>query len=127
MNKIRLKVLVCFLLLIICSITGCSDKLSQDRIDTMHEEIEKIRIEVVNESILNNGISYSLKLINDCDYVIAQNNVYLSFPVTNANNTKWSSSEWKVEADGNKLNIEPGQEVLLNVFMSDEFFKYNEL
>lgn len=68
-----------------------------------------------------------MKLINDSNYVIAQNNVYLSFPVTNAINTKWGSSGWKVEASGNKLNIEPGQEVLLNVFMSDEFFKYNEL
>ena len=127
MNKIKLKIMVCAFLIIICSMTGCSDNLSQDRIDTLHEDIEKIRIEVVNESILKNGISYSLKLINDCDYVIAQNNVYLSFPITNANNNKWSDSGWKVEADGNKLNIEPGQEVLLNVFMSDEFLKYNEL
>ena len=127
MKKIIEKMIVLALILLMSFASGCSTDTSQDEINDMSNEIEKIRIEVVNESILQDGISYSLKLVNNSNHVIVQNNVYISFPVTNKEKTIWSSSDWKVEAKGNRLNIEPGKEVMLNAYLSDEFFKYNEL
>jgi hypothetical protein len=127
MKKIIEKTIVLTLIFLMSLTSGCSNDTSQDEINDMSDEIEKIRIEVVKESILKDGISYSLKLINNSNHVIVQNNVYIGFPVTNKEKSIWSSSDWKVEAKGNKLNIEPGQEIPLNAYLSDEFFKYNEL
>lgn len=106
--------------LLVLTISGCSNKVT-------HEDIDNIKIEVIRESVLPEGISYALKLKNESNEIIVQNNVYVSYPITNADGTQHRSSNWKVEAKGNELNIEPGQEVSLTVFMEAEYYKYNKL
>ena len=93
-------------------LSGCSSKVT-------HKDIDNIKIEVIRETVLPGGISYALKLKNDSGEIIIQNNVYVSYPITNAEGTQHKSSNWKVEAKGNQLNIKPGQEVVLNVFMEE--------
>lgn len=51
---------------------------------------------------------YTIKLSNDSDFVIRQNNVYVSFPIKTGE-MGFKENEYKVEADGNKLNIQPGK------------------
>lgn len=120
MNKIKIKVFVFFLVLTSIMIVGCS--ISNDVPD-----LEKIKIEVVNESVHPGVITYTLRLKNESDAVIVQNNVYASFPITNIEKNHRRMSEWKVEAGGNELNIKPGQEVILHVVMPTEYFMDNEL
>jgi hypothetical protein len=116
-RKIRLLFSVVLLGIIL---SGCSNKVT-------HKDIDNIKIEVIRETVLPEGISYALKLKNDSGEIIIQNNVYVSYPITNAEGTQHKSSNWKVEAKGNQLNIKPGQEVVLNVFMEAEYYKYNNL
>jgi hypothetical protein len=116
-RKIRLLLSVVVLVIIL---SGCSSKVT-------HKDIDNIKIEVIRETVLPEGISYALKLKNDSGEIIIQNNVYVSYPITNAEGTQHKSSNWKVEAKGNLLNIKPGQEVVLNVFMEAEYYKYNNL
>jgi hypothetical protein len=116
-RKIRLLLSVVLLGIIL---SGCSSKVT-------HKDIDNIKIEVIRETVLPGGISYALKLKNDSGEIIIQNNVYVSYPITNAEGTQHKSSNWKVEAKGNQLNIKPGQEVVLNVFMEAEYYKYNNL
>lgn len=59
---------------------------------------------------------YTIKLINDSDFVIRQNNVYVSFLIKTGE-MGFKENEYKVEADGNKLNIQPGEEVNVEVYM----------
>ena len=93
------------------------------RIDAnqLSEDLDKIKLEVVSKTALPEGIGYSIKLKNGSAYVIKQNSVYVSFPVRNGNNG-YSSNKAKVEAEGNKLDIRPGEEVTLNAFIPLDAF-----
>ncbi|WP_370049025.1 hypothetical protein [Lysinibacillus sp. RC79] len=81
--------------------------------------IQKVKLELIEKETLKEGISYSIKLINDSDYVIKQNNVFVSFMIKEGENA-YKGNEYKVEARGNKLDIQPGEKVILNVFMPFE-------
>lgn len=120
MDNIRKIILLFSVVLLGIILSGCSSKVT-------HKDIDNIKIEVIRETVLSEGISYALKLKNDSGEIIIQNNVYVSYPITNAEGTQHKSSNWKVEAKGNQLNIKPGQEVVLNVFMEAEYYKYNNL
>lgn len=78
--------------------------------------MKKIKLELVEQENLEDGISYSIKLINNSDYVIKQNNVYVSFPIKQ-DERFYKGNDYKVEADGNKLDIQPGENITLRVFM----------
>lgn len=41
-------------------------------------DIQKVKLELIEKETLKEGLSYSIKLINDSDYVIKQNNVFVS-------------------------------------------------
>lgn len=98
-----------FLLLLILLI-GCVDK---DK-DFTTSDLKKITIELDNQESLDDGTSYSLKLVNKSDYTIKQNNVFMSYPLKQ--NNGYTGNEYKVEAEGNKLDIKPGEEIELKVF-----------
>lgn len=106
---------------IIIIISGCS-KQTEKAIDS--NVLDKIQIKVLNISKLNTGNGYSLKLINSSPYLIKQNSVYISYPIKSDTGSAWNKC--KVEATGNKLNIKPNEEVLLNVFIQKEVYDSNK-
>lgn len=106
----KIKFLISFMFIILF-IVGCSNEQS---VKVTFDDIEKIKLKLVEKQEMKDGISYTIKLENDSDYVIKQNNVYLYYPIKTENGSK--GNEFKVEAEGNKLNIEPNEEVTLNVF-----------
>lgn len=101
------------LLFILVLTTSCDDSAaSTTPVNT--SEVDKITITLDHKSESPDGISYSLKLKNSSKHVLIQNNVYLSYPIKGAAGS--SENNFKAEAKGNKLNIRPDEEVILNVF-----------
>lgn len=92
---------------------------NQKKAEVSGEDIQKVYFELVNQEKLEEGIVYTIKLINDSDFVIKQNNVYVWFPLK-AGEMSFKGNEYKVEAGGNKLDIKPGEEVKLDVYMPFE-------
>ncbi|NRD78517.1 hypothetical protein HPT25_14215 [Bacillus sp. BRMEA1] len=68
---------------------------------------------------MEGAIVYYIKLTNDSDFVIKQNNVFISFPIK-VGQGGYKGNAYKVEAKGNKLDIQPGEEITLNAFMPFE-------
>jgi len=89
------------------------------------QQIDRITVMIIDTKQFPNGTDYSLKLNNASQYLIKQNAVYLSYPILMDNGS--NSNQCKVEATGNKLDIRPNEEVMLNVFMPIENFKNNNL
>ncbi|ATP41021.1 hypothetical protein CSE16_13715 [Solibacillus sp. R5-41] len=109
----NLKLLTSFILTLVL-LVGC---VSEKNINV--NDMDKIKLELIEQNKLDEGISYSIKLTNGSDYVIKQNNVFVSFPIKNGESA-YKGNEYKVEADGNKLDIQPGEKITLNVFMRYE-------
>lgn len=109
----RLKVLSS-LIFILVLLAGCDN----EKEFTLND-IQKVKLELIEKETLKGGLSYSIKLINDSDYVLKQNNVFVSFMIKEGENA-YKGNEYKVEAKGNKLDIQPGEKVTLNVFMPFE-------
>ena len=80
------------------------------------EPYSDIKLELIKEQKLDKGISYEIKLINNSNAVLKQNNVYVYYPIEKRENV-YGNNPYKVEAEGNKLDIKPGEKVTLNVFM----------
>jgi len=80
------------------------------------ESYSDIKLELIKEQKLDKGISYKIKLINNSNAVLKQNNVYVYYPIEKRENV-YGNNSYKVEAEGNKLDIKPGEKVTLNVFM----------
>ncbi|MEK4425498.1 hypothetical protein [Solibacillus sp. FSL K6-1523] len=114
--KLLLSALFVFILLAACE--------SEKQITV--EDMEKIKLELIEQETSENGISYSIKLLNDSDYVIKQNNVFISFPIKQGENS-YKGNVYKVQASGNKLNIEPGENIVLHVFTPFEGMGDKEL
>ncbi|WP_411335138.1 hypothetical protein ACK1LH_21030 (plasmid) [Metabacillus indicus] len=91
--------------------TGCIDKDVTANFTT--SDIQKINLEISKREVLENEITYWLKLKNNSDFTIKQNNVFVSYPLILNNGSK--GNVYKVEAQGNKLDIMPGEEVVLTV------------
>lgn len=98
-------------------ISGCNSKVVLPR------DIENIQLELLGGNQAPNGLIYTIKLSNQTDLLIKQNNVYLSFPIKTESGSK--GNEFKIEAKNNKLNIKPGEEVLLTVFAPKEMYEGN--
>ncbi len=113
MKKILFGVGVTVLFLII--LLGCRKEVTE-----INDNNVNIVVEQVSKSELPAGISYAIRLKNDSKHVIKQNNVYLYFPIVKNNGNSKSNNPMKVEAKGNKLNIQPNEEILLNVFIPIE-------
>lgn len=90
------------------------------------EEMDKIKLEIVSKTELPEGIEYAIKLKNGSPFLINQNTVYLSYPARIGDNG-YVSNKAKVEADGNKIDIRPGEDVMLNAFIPVGIFDSNKI
>lgn len=79
------------------------------------------RIEISKNINMNTEISYKIKMTNNTDYVIAQNNVMFSFPKSPTVSGQ-TTNPFRVLAKGNKLNIKPGDSIVLEVSFSPDFY-----
>lgn len=109
----KFKILSSFIFILVL-LAGCDN----DKEFTLND-VKKVKLELLKKETLEEGISYSIKLINDSDYVIKQNSVLVSFPIKQGE-SGYKENKYKVEANGNKLDIQPGEKVTLNVFMPFE-------
>lgn len=75
------------------------------------DELSKIQIEFIDESVSSEGINYVCKLTNGSPYIIKQNDTYLEIPIREKNSIR--TSGLSVHGTGNKLNIKPNEEVVL--------------
>ena len=78
------------------------------------EDINRVQLEIVDTEILDDGMRYQIKLLNGSNYTIKQNIVHFTYPIKIDNGIL--DNTYKVEATNNKLNIQPGEEITLNVF-----------
>ncbi|MCH1642943.1 hypothetical protein MJ257_22855 [Paenibacillus timonensis] len=111
--------LLLFVLLSCLVVISCSNV---EEVTPPHD-IENIRLKLIELKEDLNGMIYMLKVQNNSNHEIIQNNVYVSFPILVENGTR--SNEFKIEAKNNKLNIKPGEEVLLTAFASKEMYEGN--
>jgi hypothetical protein len=114
------KAIRCFIILFsfMWITSGCS------KTQVTSNELDKIQIKLISTSIMPDGTAYALKLVNNSAYVIKQNNVYLSYPIKIDHGS--TSNHCKVEAQNNKINIKPKQQVLLNIFMQKCDYQGND-
>jgi hypothetical protein len=108
-----------FVLLIFILLTGCYPEPQVRPTD-----MDQIKIELIEKSEMPNGIAYTLKLKNLSKFTIAQNNVYISYPIKTSTGSR--SNQYKIEAKNNRLQIEPNEEVTLNVLAPIEGFGENQ-
>lgn len=118
-------ILILFMVFILSFLTtGCGYKNKIDA-ENIAQQIDKITVQIVNSNQFIDGTHYSLKLKNGSSYLIKQNEVYLEYPILKSNGSR--SNECKIEATGNKLDIAPNEEVVLNAFMPIENYENNQL
>ncbi|MGG4345710.1 hypothetical protein [Paenibacillus lautus] len=108
-----ISVILCLLISVSCS--------NNNEVTT--DDIDNISLELVEQKEELNGKIFTLKLHNKSGHIIVQNNVYLSFPIKIENGSK--GNDFKIEARNNKLNIDPGEEILLTVFAPKEMYEGN--
>ncbi|MFB9277608.1 hypothetical protein [Cohnella cellulosilytica] len=99
-------------------LTGCN---SEPQVKTT--DIDQIKIELIEKSEMPNGTAYTFKLKNLSRFTIAQNNVYLSYPIKTSNGSR--GNEFKIEAKNNRLHIKSGEEIILNAFAPAEEWEDN--
>lgn len=97
------------LILMIFLLSGCTQEIKLNN-------IEKIKVELVKKEKRPGIIIYTIKLINGSNFVLKQNNVYVSFPIE-INQNAQKGNEYKVEVKGNKLDIQPGEKYTMHVIM----------
>jgi hypothetical protein len=71
-------------------------------------------LELISTTNQPEGTSYSIKLTNKSGHIIRQNNIYLSFPFKTQNGIQ--GNPFKIDANGNKLNIKDKEELVVNAF-----------
>ena len=104
------------ILLILAILAGC---VNENKVTISSNDVQKIRYELVKKQTLEGAIVYSIKLINGSNFVIKQNNLFISFPIKTTTNG-YKGNEYKVEVKGNKLDIQPGEKITLDAFMPFE-------
>ncbi|MGC5325413.1 hypothetical protein [Brevibacillus sp. SYSU BS000544] len=92
-------------------VVGCSTSKSVIK----PEDVDKIKIELRDLDETDKQLVYSLVLKNNSSHVIKQNSVYMGYEVKIDNGTKGSNFLFK--AQGNKLDIQPNEEVGLTVLV----------
>ncbi|EEK72511.1 MULTISPECIES: hypothetical protein [Bacillus cereus group] len=108
-------ILVLFFVLSACS--------SKNNITFKQADVENgIVYELISKNInMNTEISYKIKMTNNTDYIIVQNNVMFSFPKSPTVSGQ-TTNPFRVLAKGNKLNIKPGDSIVLEVSFSPDFY-----
>ena len=90
------------------------------------EDIDGVTLQLIDETKTEHGILYNLKLTNISPKLLVQNNVFISYPLKGSTGTSQRQNNFKVEANGNKLNIKTGESINLRVFMPKEVYIDNE-
>ncbi|ABY44212.1 hypothetical protein [Bacillus mycoides] len=108
-------ILVLFFVLSACS--------SKNNITFKQADVENgIVYELISKNLnMNTEISYKIKMTNNTDYIIVQNNVMFSFPKSPTVSGQ-TTNPFRVLAKGNKLNIKPGDSIVLKVSFSPDFY-----
>ncbi|EJS05935.1 hypothetical protein [Bacillus mycoides] len=108
-------ILVLFFVLSACS--------SKNNITFKQADVENgIVYELISKNLnMNTEISYKIKMTNNTDYIIVQNNVMFSFPKSPTVSGQ-TTNPFRVLAKGNKLNIKPGDSIVLEVSFSSDFY-----
>jgi len=91
-----------------------------------YEITESINVKLNNYTDLPSGKAYSLRLTNNSEMTLKHNVVYLTYPMKMDKSTAEKLSSLKVVADGNKLDILPGEAVMLNVYIPNEAIGNNQ-
>ncbi|WP_339291196.1 hypothetical protein MKY48_23635 [Paenibacillus sp. FSL W8-0187] len=112
----RKPVFIIFVILCLLISVSCSNKR-----EVTTDDIDNIKLELIEQTEEANGKVFTLKLHNKSSHIIVQNIVYLSFPIKVENGFR--GNDFKIEARNNKLNINPGEELLLTVFAPKESMK----
>jgi hypothetical protein len=106
-------------ILLVLLMSGCNKG------ETMKiDDLDKIKLELVNHSTSPVGNSYAIKLTNGSKHVIKQNVVYLSYSIKLP--TGQMGNKFKIEATGNKLDIKPNEVINLNVFAPIQEYENNK-
>jgi hypothetical protein len=100
-------------------LSGC-----KSAIQVKSADIDQIKLELINQSRMPDGIAYTLKLKNLSKFTIAQNNIYVTYPIKTSNGSK--GNEFKIEAKNNKLQIKPNEEIILNAIAPIEEIEGNQ-
>ncbi|EOO77420.1 hypothetical protein IIC_01189 [Bacillus cereus VD021] len=108
-------ILVLFFVLSACS--------SKNNITFKQADVENgIVYELISKNLnMNTEISYKIKMTNNTDYIIVQNNVMFSFPKSPTVSGQ-TTNPFRVLAKGNKLNIKPGDSIVLELSFSPDFY-----
>lgn len=114
---------IVFLTLLIFILTGCSSKSANNNVEK--DSLDNIKLKITSTKQFPQGMDYSIMLKNGSQSIIKQNDVYISFPINNGNGD--STNKAKIEAEGNKLDIRPGEEVLLNAFIPVEYYESKKI
>jgi len=108
-----------FVPLMFILLTGCY---SEPQVKS--SDIDQIKIELIEKSEMPSGIAYTFKLKNLSKFTIAQNNVYISYPIKTLTGSK--GNEFKIKTKNNRLQIKTNEEVVLIAFAPIEGFGENE-
>ncbi|MES5939510.1 MULTISPECIES: hypothetical protein [unclassified Bacillus cereus group] len=103
-------------------LSACSSKNNNNN-TFKQADIEKgIVYELLSKNTnTNTEISYKIKMTNNTDYVIAQNNVMFSLPKSPTKSGQ-TTNPFKVLAKGNKLNVKSRDSVVLEISFSPDFY-----
>jgi hypothetical protein len=96
------------LIVMVLIVSGCKSE-----VQVKSTDIDQIKLELIDQSSMPGGTVYTLKLKNLSKFTIAQNNIYISYPIKTSNGSK--GNEFKIEAKNNKLRIKPNEEIILTV------------
>lgn len=117
-----MKILLLPLCFIMLGLAGCSDEPSA-KITT--DDLEEITLKLVDQKEEEDGMRYTVELVNGSEFVLKQNTIFLSYPIKVKNGFKGNS--FKVEGEGNKLDIEPDEEVTIEFFAPNEGLNESKL
>ncbi|MBM6602317.1 hypothetical protein [Priestia megaterium] len=98
------------IILIFMMLLGCSNEKASK------SDYSNIELKLLKEEKIGKGIVYKVKLTNNSNSVLKQNNVYVYYPIKKRENV-YGNNPYKVEAEGNKLDIKPGEKVNLDIYM----------
>lgn len=98
-------------------LTGCNNS-----VDTS-KAMEGIDFQLVSKSTdLKTDVEYVIKMTNNSEFKIVQNNVLFSF-INDPSESGETTNPFSILATDNKLNIKPGESVDLKVSFPPEFYE----
>ncbi|MFL0197982.1 hypothetical protein ACJDU8_20805 [Clostridium sp. WILCCON 0269] len=130
MNIKRLMIIPLFIILMVLFTVGGfmfgkSTKGKTFNYTDIPNKFHLINIRIINtQRMPSSGTAYTLVLKNISQYLIKQNSVYLSYPIKHSEGGQ-TMNKCKVEATGNKIDIKPNEEVILDVFIPGENYEKN--